>query len=135
MQSGAACFVCGGGIEVARSIALKLSLPAVLLALSVSLVSISPYSVADALKLTAGQLSALLKDPSIKVSATSTVVSGTGPAVTVLADEKDKATDQDLKIDAVFLSKALVDRRRADRDGKNPVFQPARNRASSRLAR
>jgi hypothetical protein len=59
--------------------------------------------------LTAAQLSALLKDSNIKMSATSTTVVGTGPAVTVLAEEDAMCADQDLKIDAIFLSKALIE--------------------------
>lgn len=59
--------------------------------------------------LSASELGSLLRDPKVKISATSTTVVGTGPAVTVVAEESDKASDQDLKIDAIFLSKTLIE--------------------------
>lgn len=63
----------------------------------------------SAANLTASQLNAILKDAGVKVSAISTIVMGNGPLVTVLAEEDAKTADQDLKIDALFLSKALME--------------------------
>jgi hypothetical protein len=62
-----------------------------------------------AANLTASQLNTILKDAGIKVSATSTIVMGSGPLVTILTEEDAKTADQDLKIDALFLSKALME--------------------------
>jgi hypothetical protein len=64
---------------------------------------------ACAQSLSSAELNAVLKDPSVKISATLTTVVGTGPALTVLAEEAAKTADQDLKIDAIFLTKALID--------------------------
>lgn len=55
------------------------------------------------------QLTEFVRDPSNGARALSVSVVGTGPAVTVLAEEKETATDKDLKIDAVFLAKALIE--------------------------
>ncbi|MCC6981171.1 MAG: hypothetical protein IT343_22810 [Candidatus Melainabacteria bacterium] len=55
------------------------------------------------------QLTEIIRDPSVGSRALSVSVVGTGPAVTVLAEEKETATDKDLKIDAVFLAKALIE--------------------------
>lgn len=62
-----------------------------------------------AANLTASQLNTILKDAGLKVSATSTIVMGSGPVVTILTEEDAKTADQDLKIDALFLSKALME--------------------------
>lgn len=62
-----------------------------------------------AANLTTAQLNSLLKDPGVKVSATSSIVTGNGPTVTVLTEEDSKTADQDLKIDALFLSKTLME--------------------------
>jgi hypothetical protein len=78
-------------------------------ALSLSLAPLRAIAESQRAILTAPQLSALLKDSNIKISATSTTVVGTGPAVTVVAEEDPKSADQDLKIDAIFLSKALIE--------------------------
>ncbi len=59
--------------------------------------------------ISAAQFSTIIKDSNLKISATNTTVVGSGPAVTVLADESANSVDQDLKIDAVFLSKALIE--------------------------
>lgn len=66
-------------------------------------------STALAANLTTSQLNSILKDPSVKVSATNSMVMGTGPVVTVLTEEDAKNSEQDLKIDALFLSKALME--------------------------
>lgn len=58
--------------------------------------------------LSTGDLTDLVRDPSLKVSALSTTVIGTGPSVTVLTEENAQASDENLKIDAIFLSKALI---------------------------
>jgi len=58
---------------------------------------------------TESQLTALVRDPSLHISAKSARVLGTGPSVTVLADEEAKTADQNLKIDAMFLSKTLIE--------------------------
>jgi len=72
---------------------------------------ISPFAASATLaaNLTTSQLNSILKDPSVKVSATSNIVMGTGPTVTVLTEEDAKTSEQDLKIDALFLSKALME--------------------------
>jgi len=79
----------------------------VLLASMLLLPSLS--TAAEAAALSTSQLNALLKDPGFKVSATSSIVMGTGPIVTVLTEEDAKTADQDLKIDALFLSKTLME--------------------------
>jgi hypothetical protein len=66
-------------------------------------------SVSAASELTASQLTALVRDPSLHISAKSATVVGTGPSVTVLAEEEAKVGDQNLKIDAMFLSKTLIE--------------------------
>ena len=58
-----------------------------------------------AAELTASQLTDLARDPSLHISAKSCTVVGTGPSITVLAEEAGKTADQNLKIDALFLSK------------------------------
>ncbi|MBA3858425.1 MAG: hypothetical protein C0507_16080 [Cyanobacteria bacterium PR.3.49] len=55
------------------------------------------------------QLTEFVRDPSNGARALSVSVVGTGPSVTVLAEEKESSTDKDLKIDAVFLAKALIE--------------------------
>ena len=59
--------------------------------------------------LSASQLTAVIRESNAKISAHGITVVGNGPAVTVLAEEDEKASTQDLKIDAIFISKALVD--------------------------
>ena len=63
----------------------------------------------SAVALTAPQLTEVVRESNMKISASGITVVGSGPAVTVLAEEDAKSTDQDLKIDAVFISKALID--------------------------
>lgn len=55
------------------------------------------------------QLTALVRDPSVGSRALSVTVVGSGPLVTVLAEEKEIAQDKDLKIDAMFLARTLID--------------------------
>ncbi len=60
-------------------------------------------------KLTASQLTALIKSADSRVTASGLTVIGTGPSVTVLAEKSASASDRDLKIDAIFLAKALIE--------------------------
>lgn len=55
------------------------------------------------------QLTALVRDPSVGARALSVTVVGNGPLVTVLAEEKETAQDKDLKIDAMFLARTLIE--------------------------
>ncbi len=55
------------------------------------------------------QLTALVRDSSVGARALSVTVVGTGPTVTVLAEEKETAIDKDLKIDALFLARTLIE--------------------------
>ncbi|MBX9666707.1 MAG: hypothetical protein K2X93_03770 [Candidatus Obscuribacterales bacterium] len=59
-------------------------------------------------RLTAAQLTAIAKAES-RVTARNVTVAGTGPAVTVLAEKNATASDRDLKVDAIFLAKALIE--------------------------
>lgn len=55
------------------------------------------------------QLTALVRDSSVGARALSVTVVGSGPTVTVLAEEKETAIDKDLKIDAMFLARTLIE--------------------------
>lgn len=55
------------------------------------------------------QLTTLVRDPSVGSRALSVTVVGSGPLVTVLAEEKEIAQDKDLKIDAMFLARTLIE--------------------------
>lgn len=55
------------------------------------------------------QLTALVRDPSVGARAMSVTVVGTGPLVTVLAEEREVAQDKDLKIDSMFLARTLIE--------------------------
>ncbi len=57
--------------------------------------------------LSQAQLTVLLKESG--VSASNPRVVGTGPSVTVLADEPTKSSDRNLKIEAIFLAKTLIE--------------------------
>ncbi len=57
--------------------------------------------------LSQAQLTVLLKESG--VSASNPRVVGTGPSVTVLADEPAKPSDRNLKIEAIFLAKTLIE--------------------------
>lgn len=59
--------------------------------------------------LTAGQLTAVLEAANVGKKTTEPKAVGTGPLVTVLAQGKPDATDSDLKIDAVFYAKVLME--------------------------
>jgi len=59
--------------------------------------------------LSAEQLTAITRDSSLKLKASHPTVIGAGPSVTVLAEEPAGLSDRDLKIDAIFLSKTLID--------------------------
>jgi hypothetical protein len=71
-------------------------------------VFLTPVTSIEAATLSTSQLNSMLKDPSLKVSASTRMVMGTGPTVTVLAEEEAKNSDQDLKIDALLFSKVLM---------------------------
>lgn len=59
--------------------------------------------------MTVAQLTALIKSADSRVTASNLTVIGTGPSVTILAEKSATASDRDLKIDAVFLAKALIE--------------------------
>ncbi|MBX3135940.1 hypothetical protein KF707_06865 [Candidatus Obscuribacterales bacterium] len=59
--------------------------------------------------LTAGQLTGVLVSANVGKKTTEPKAVGTGPVVTVLAQGKPDATDNDLKIDAVFYAKTLIE--------------------------
>lgn len=59
--------------------------------------------------MTASQLTALAKSSDSRVTATNITVVGTGPSVTVLAEKSATASDRDLKIDAIFLARVLIE--------------------------
>lgn len=59
--------------------------------------------------LTAGQLTGILVGANVGKKTLDPKVVGAGPAVTVLAQAKPEATDNELKIDAVFYAKTLVE--------------------------
>lgn len=59
--------------------------------------------------LTAGQLTGILESANVGKKTTEPKAVGTGPLVTILAQGKPDATDNDLKIDAVFYAKTLIE--------------------------
>jgi hypothetical protein len=80
-----------------------------LLAVLATLSQSGPGQAAEGQKLTAAQLTALARSSDSRVTATNVSVIGTGPSVTVLAEKSSTASDRDLKIDAIFLAKALIE--------------------------
>lgn len=78
--------------------------------LLVSLISsgfwLSPALAQSNPKLTAGQLQALVR--STEAGANVTVV-GSGPSVTILSEKAASASERSLKVDAMFLAKAMID--------------------------
>jgi hypothetical protein len=56
---------------------------------------------------TAADLTDILREPNVGAKATNVQVVGAGPDVTVLAQTESASADRDLKIDAIFLAKAL----------------------------
>ncbi|MBU6452845.1 MAG: hypothetical protein KGS72_13750 [Cyanobacteria bacterium REEB67] len=86
---------------------------ALALALSVSLSSAffltsRAASPDPGIALSAAELTELLTQPNVGVKATNLQVVGAGPDVTVLAQKESASSERDLKIDAVFLAKALI---------------------------
>ncbi|MBS1989638.1 MAG: hypothetical protein JSS83_03920 [Cyanobacteria bacterium SZAS LIN-3] len=55
----------------------------------------------------ASELTAILREPNVGAKATNIQVVGTGPDVTVMAQKESNSGERDLKIDAIFLAKAL----------------------------
>jgi hypothetical protein len=82
------------------------------------------------------QLTALVRDPSVGSRALSVTVVGSGPLVTVLAEEREAAQDKDLKIDAMFLSRTLIEGAPGQIDKVKVLFsqtgKPARHITISR---
>jgi hypothetical protein len=74
-------------------------------AFSLTCLAAAPDSV---VALSAGELTELLTQPNVGVKATNLQVVGVGPDVTVLAQKESASNERDLKIDAVFLAKALI---------------------------
>jgi biotin operon repressor len=80
------------------------------LAATLSITISCRHSCADeAGRLSAQDLTAIVRSPSTHAKTTDATVVGTGPLVTVLADKAQATSDSDMKIDAVFLAKALID--------------------------
>ncbi|HEY9788216.1 MAG TPA: hypothetical protein V6D17_22700 [Candidatus Obscuribacterales bacterium] len=75
--------------------------------------------------MSAQQLTSLLNDGSGGTTATNLRVVGQGPNVTLLAHKEAKALDQDLKIDAIFLAKRLVDAAPAQIESVKVLFSQA----------
>src|SRR5579883_1616735 len=73
-------------------------------------IAFTPASCQESGKLSAAELTAVLRSSEIKVKAKNISVIGTGPTVTVLAEQEANGSDRDLKIDAVLMAKALMDR-------------------------
>lgn len=78
---------------------------AALAAVSVALIP----AMASGAVLTAADLTTLVKDSPASKNVSDVRVVGSGPSVTVLAQKDSKAEDKDLKIDAVFIAKVLID--------------------------
>ncbi len=57
--------------------------------------------------LTAAELTDLVREPNVGAKATNLQVVGAGPDVTVMAQSEEASGERDLKIDAIFLAKAL----------------------------
>lgn len=77
--------------------------------LAVLALSIQSAHCESNVKMTASQLTALIKSADSRVTASGLTVIGTGPSVTILAEKSASASDRDLKIDAIFLAKALIE--------------------------
>jgi len=76
-------------------------------------------------RLTASQLTALVRSSDSRVTATNVSVVGTGPSVTVLAEKSASASDRDLKIDSIFLAKALIEGSSGQVDKVKVLFSQA----------
>ncbi|PWT96882.1 MAG: hypothetical protein C5B53_08780 [Candidatus Melainabacteria bacterium] len=67
-----------------------------------------PTQSAERRALSAPELSALISNGTSGVTSTNVRVTSIGPLVTVLADKDANADDRDLKIEAMFIAKALI---------------------------
>src|SRR5579871_3951535 len=68
-----------------------------------------PCPAENAAKLSASELTALVRSPSTHAKTADATVIGTGPMVKVIAMKDGTATEADMKVDAIFLAKALID--------------------------
>lgn len=78
---------------------------ALLLAISISMSAMPAWAQA----LSAQELTSMLRDSNAAKRAADIRVVGAGPAATVLCQKNQSVSDKELKIDAIFLAKALVD--------------------------
>ncbi len=87
---------------------LAATLPAAMIMLALAFSFPVGYCQSEAQRLTSSQLTSIAKAES-RVTASNVTVAGTGPSVTVLAEKSASASDRDLKVDAIFLAKALIE--------------------------